>query len=78
MEYVLATNDYVGISFTAGTIIYLILWLSKMTIIPIPDVRQIIYKRVKSIIRIATPATLESGVFQFGLLFYFWIIFCFI
>ena len=63
-----------GISFTVGTIIYLILWLSKITIIPVPDIRGIIYKRVRSIIRIATPATLESGVFQSGLLFYFWII----
>ena len=63
-----------GISFTVGTIIYLILWLSKITIIPVPDLRGIIYKRVRSIIRIATPATLESGVFQSGLLFYFWII----
>ena len=63
-----------GISLTAGTIIYLILWLSKKTIIPVPDIRGIIYERVKSIIRIATPATLESGVFQSGLLFYFWII----
>ena len=63
-----------GISFTAGTIIYLILWLSKKIIIPVPDIRGIIYKRVRSIIRIATPATLESGVFQSGLLFYFWII----
>ena len=63
-----------GISFTVGTIIYLILWLSKITIIPVPNIRGIIYKRVRSIIRIATPATLESGVFQSGLLFYFWII----
>ena len=63
-----------GISFSIGTLIYLVLWFSRMTIIPIPNFRDIILRRIKSILKIATPATIEQGVFQSGLLFYFWII----
>ena len=63
-----------GISFTVGTAVYVIMWLSKMTVIPLPSLKNIIYDRLRKIFKISLPATLESGVFQSGLLFYFWII----
>ena len=63
-----------GISFTVGTLIYVIMWFTKMTIIPLPSLQNFIYNRLRKIFKISLPATLESGVFQSGLLFYFWII----
>ena len=63
-----------GISFTIGTIIFLFLWLSKLTIIPFPNFNSFNTNRIKLILKIATPATIEQGIFQLGLLIYFWII----
>ena len=63
-----------GISFTIGTLIFMILWLKKLTIIPLPKFENINLKRINLIFRISTPATIEQGVFQLGLLTYFWII----
>ena len=63
-----------GISFTVGTLVYVIMWFTKMTIIPLPSLHNFIYSRLRKIFKISLPATLESGVFQSGLLFYFWII----
>ena len=63
-----------GISFTIGTIIFFFLWLSKLTIIPFPKFNSFSTNRIKLILKIATPATIEQGIFQLGLLIYFWII----
>ncbi len=63
-----------GISFTIGTLICLFIWLSHLTIIPVPNFHSFKKERLKLILKIATPATIEQGIFQFGLLIYFWII----
>ena len=63
-----------GISFTIGTLICFFLWLSNLTIIPRPSFNSFNRNRIKLILKISTPATIEQGIFQFGLLIYFWII----
>ena len=63
-----------GISFTIGTLICFFLWLSNLTIIKRPNFNSFNRNRIKLILKISTPATIEQGIFQFGLLFYFWII----
>ena len=63
-----------GISFTIGTLICFFLWLSNLTIIPRPSFNSFNRNRIKLILKISTPATIEQGIFQFGLLFFFWII----
>jgi putative MATE family efflux protein len=63
-----------GISFTVGTFIFLILWLKNLLIIPLPRIENINKNRIRLIFKISTPATIEQGVFQLGLLTYFWII----
>jgi putative MATE family efflux protein len=63
-----------GISFTVGTFICFFLWLTKLTIIPVPKFNSFNSKRIKLILKISTPATIEQGIFQLGLLIYFWII----
>ena len=63
-----------GISFTIGTLICFILWLSNLTIIKRPNFNSFNRNRIKLILKISTPATIEQGIFQFGLLIYFWII----
>ena len=63
-----------GISFTIGTLICFFLWLSNLTIIKRPNFNSFNRNRIKLILKISTPATIEQGIFQFGLLIYFWII----
>ena len=41
-----------GISFTVGTAVYVIMWLSKMTLIPLPSIKNIIYDRLRKIFKI--------------------------
>ena len=63
-----------GISFAIGSILGLFVWVTKIITIPLPKLNSFSFSRFRELIRVSTPAGLEQGVFQLGLLLYFWII----
>lgn len=63
-----------GISFAIGSVLGLFVWVTKIITIPLPKLNSFSFSRFRELIRVSTPAGLEQGVFQLGLLLYFWII----
>ena len=63
-----------GISFSIGAVLALCIWFSNRFIIPMPTLKFYSFSRLKTLIEISVPAGIESVVFNFGLLAYFWII----
>ena len=63
-----------GISFAIGSVLGLFVWVAKIITIPLPKLNSFSFSRFRELIRVSTPAGLEQGVFQLGLLLYFWII----
>lgn len=63
-----------GISFAIGSLLGLFVWVTKIITIPLPKLNSFSFSRFRELIRVSTPAGLEQGVFQLGLLLYFWII----
>ena len=63
-----------GISFTIGSILSIAIWISNKIVIPMPSIKFYTFERLKQLIVISVPAGIESVVFNFGLLAYFWII----
>ena len=63
-----------GISFAIGSVLGLFVWVAKIITIPLPKINSFSFSRFRELIRVSTPAGLEQGVFQLGLLLYFWII----
>ena len=63
-----------GISFAIGSVLGLFVWVTKIITIPLPKLNSFSFSRFRELIRVSTPALLEQGVFQLGLLLYFWII----
>tara|TARA_B100001029_G_scaffold61588_1_gene49841 strand:- start:2112 stop:3482 length:1371 start_codon:yes stop_codon:yes gene_type:complete len=63
-----------GISFSFGCFLMLLVWYFGIVSIPRPKIKEFLFYRFRSLIRVSTPAGLEQGVFQLGLLIYFWIV----
>ncbi len=63
-----------GISFAFGAVLTFAVWFFKFITIPLPKIKEFSFSRFRELIRVSTPAGLEQGVFQLGLLLYFWII----
>ena len=63
-----------GISFAIGSVLGIFVWVSKIITIPLPKLNNFSFGRFRELIQVSTPAGLEQGVFQMGLLLYFWII----
>ena len=63
-----------GISFTIGATIQLYLWLANKLVVPIGKAGSFTKERLRQLITISYPAGIESFVFQFGMLSFFWIV----
>jgi len=63
-----------GISFTIGAAIQLYLWLANKLVVPLGKAGAFTKERLKQLITISYPAGIESFVFQFGMLSFFWIV----
>ena len=63
-----------GISFAVGTLLTLLVWIFGIISIPLPKIKEFSFDRFRELVKVSTPAGLEQGVFQLGLLIYFWII----
>ena len=63
-----------GISFTIGAAIQLYLWLSNKLVVPLGKAGSFTKERLRQLITISYPAGIESFVFQFGMLSFFWIV----
>ena len=63
-----------GISFSAGSLIYLYLWYSKHLVISIGKKGSMTSTRMKQLFEVGYPAGMESFIFQFGMLAFFWIV----
>ena len=63
-----------GISFTIGTVIQLYLWLANKLVVPLGKAGAFTKERLRQLITISYPAGIESFVFQFGMLSFFWIV----
>ena len=63
-----------GISFTIGAAIQLYLWLTNKLVVPLGKAGAFTKERLKQLITISYPAGIESFVFQFGMLSFFWIV----
>ena len=63
-----------GISFTAGTAIQLYLWLTHKLVIPLGKRGSFTKNRLNQLLTVSYPAGIESFVFQFGMLSFFWVV----
>jgi putative MATE family efflux protein len=63
-----------GISFAIGAAIQLYLWLANKLVVPLGKAGAFTKERLKQLITISYPAGIESFVFQFGMLSFFWIV----
>ena len=63
-----------GISFTIGAAIQLYLWLANKLVVPLGEAGSFTKERLRQLITISYPAGIESFVFQFGMLSFFWIV----
>ena len=63
-----------GISFTLGTIIQLYLWVAGKLVVPLGKMGSFTKERFNQLITVSYPAGIESIVFQFGMLSFFWIV----
>ena len=63
-----------GISFAIGAAIQLYLWLANKLVVPLGTAGSFTKERLRQLITISYPAGIESFVFQFGMLSFFWIV----
>ena len=63
-----------GMAFTVGTAIQLYLWLANKLIIPVGKKGSFTKNRFQQLVSVSYPAGIESFVFQFGMLSFFWIV----
>lgn len=63
-----------GISFTINSIIVLTMWFTKKLAIETGTPGSMSKERLKQLIAISYPAGMESFIFQFGMLSFFWIV----
>ena len=63
-----------GISFAIGATIQLYLWLANKLVVPLGKTGSFTKERLRQLITISYPAGIESFVFQFGMLSFFWIV----
>lgn len=63
-----------GITFSIGSFIYLFLFYSKRLIIDVGERGSMKLPRLKRLFEVGYPAGMESFVFQFGMLAFFWIV----
>lgn len=63
-----------GISFTFNSLVILFLWFTKRLAIEIGTPGSMSKERMKQLISISYPAGMESFIFQFGMLAFFWIV----
>ena len=63
-----------GISFAIGAAIQLYLWLANKLVVPLGKAGSFTKERLRQLITICYPAGIESFVFQFGMLSFFWIV----
>ena len=63
-----------GISFTIGAAIQVYLWLANKLVVPLGKAGSFTKERLRQLITISYPAGIESFVFQFGMLSFFWIV----
>ena len=63
-----------GISFTFNSFVILFLWFTKRLAIEIGTPGSMSKERMKQLISISYPAGMESFIFQFGMLAFFWIV----
>ncbi len=63
-----------GISFTLGALIQLYLWMANKLVVPLGRTGSYTKERLNQLITVSYPAGIESIVFQFGMLAFFWIV----
>ena len=63
-----------GISFTFNSFVILFLWFTKRLAIEIGTPGSMTKERMKQLVSISYPAGMESFIFQFGMLAFFWIV----
>ena len=63
-----------GISFTFNSFVILFLWFTKRLAIQVGTPGSMSKERMKQLISISYPAGMESFIFQFGMLAFFWIV----
>ena len=63
-----------GIAFTISAAIQLYLWLANKLVVPLGKAGSFTKERLRQLITISYPAGIESFVFQFGMLSFFWIV----
>ena len=63
-----------GLAFTFNSILVLALWFGKKLAVNIGKAGSMSYARLSQLLTISYPAGLESFIFQFGMLSFFWIV----
>ena len=63
-----------GLAFTFNSILVLALWFGKKLAVSIGEAGSMSYSRLSQLLTISYPAGLESFIFQFGMLSFFWIV----
>jgi putative MATE family efflux protein len=63
-----------GLAFTFNSILVLALWFGKKLAVSIGEAGSMSYSRLRQLLTISYPAGLESFIFQFGMLSFFWIV----
>ena len=63
-----------GLAFTFNSILVLGLWYGKKLAVQVGKAGSMTYQRLNQLISISYPAGLESFIFQFGMLSFFWIV----
>jgi putative MATE family efflux protein len=63
-----------GLAFTFNSLLVLGLWFGKKLAVEIGKAGSMTYERLNQLVTISYPAGLESFIFQFGMLSFFWIV----
>ena len=63
-----------GISFILGSAIQLYLWMAGKLVVPLGKAGSYTKERLNQLVTVSYPAGIESMVFQFGMLAFFWIV----
>ena len=63
-----------GLAFTFNSVLVLGLWFGKKLAVEIGKAGSMTYERLNQLVTISYPAGLESFIFQFGMLSFFWIV----
>jgi putative MATE family efflux protein len=63
-----------GLAFTFNSVLVLGLWFGKKLAVEVGKAGSMTYERLNQLVTISYPAGLESFIFQFGMLSFFWIV----